>query len=104
MIATITFAFDMDDLLDALDLELLDEEHDAEFDVDDDGIIWFYDEDMDVWLYFDEDLDDWAEIDEDGTVWYLDEEDDVVYYYDEESDEWIEYDGLDEEEDDSASW
>ena len=38
MIATITFAFDLDDLLDALDLELVeDEEYDYELDCDEDG-------------------------------------------------------------------
>ena len=40
--------------------------------------------------YFDEDLDDWAEVDENGDVWYLDEETDVLYFYDDESDEWVE--------------
>jgi hypothetical protein len=93
MIATITFAFDLDDLLDSLDLELveeeeLDEEYDLEFDIDEDGVIWYFDEDGTDW-YYDEDLGDWAEVTEDGDVWYYDE-DDVVYYYDEESDEWVE--------------
>ena len=94
MIATITFAFDLDDLLDSLNLELveeeeLDEEYDLELDIDEDGVIWFYDEEEDIDYYFDDDLGDWAEVDEDGTVWYVDE-DEVVYYYDEESDEWVE--------------
>ena len=104
MIVTVTMAFDLDDLLDALDLELLDEEQDVEFDVDADGIIWFYDEDLDTWFYFDEDLDDWAEYDEDGTVWYLDEESDALYYFDDEADDWVEVDSSDEEDEDVAAW
>jgi len=103
MIVTVTMAFDLDDLLDALDLELLDEEHDAEFDVDEDGTIWFYDEELDVSYYYDEDLNDWAEIDEEGTVWYLDEESDILYYFDDEADDWVEVEEF-EEDDDSASW
>ena len=90
MIVTLTLALDLDDLLDALDLELLeDEEYDAEYDID-------------------EDLDDWAEVDLDGTVWYLDEETDILYYFDDEADDWVEVEEFEEEEeeeeDDSASW
>ena len=90
MIVTVTMAFDLDDLLDSLDLELVEDEEldDLEFDIDEDGTIWYCDEDGTDW-YYDEDLGDWAEVTEDGTIWYYDE-DDVVYYYDEESDEWVE--------------
>ena len=105
MIVTLTLALDLDDLLDALDLELLeDEEYDAEYDIDEDGTIWFYDEETDTDYYFDEDLDDWAEVDEDGTVWYLDEETDILYYFDDEADDWVEVEEFEEEDDDSASW
>lgn len=91
MIATITFAFDMDDLLDALDLELVeDEEYDFEIECDEDGILWFYDDEVGADYYFDEDLDDWAEVTEDGTVWYLDEETNELYYFDDEVEDWIE--------------
>ena len=101
MIVTLTLALDLDDLLDALDLELLeDEEYDAEYDIDEDGTIWFYDEETDTDYYFDEDLDDWAEVDEYGIVWYVDE-DEVVYVYD----DFIEHDWvLYEEDEDASAW
>ncbi len=88
MIVTVTMAFDLDDLLDSLDLELVEEEH--EFNIDENGVIWFYEEETDIDYYFDEDLDDWAEVDAEGTVWYLDEETDILYYFDDEADDWIE--------------
>ena len=94
----VTLSFNLDNLLDALDLELV-EEFDEEYDIDEDGIVWYYDDEIEAVYYFDEDLDDWAEVDENGDVWYLDEETDVLYFYDDESDEWVEC-----EEDDSASW
>ena len=99
MIVTVTMALDLDDLLDALDLELIDAEDDAEFDVDEDGVIWYYEEESDTLYYFDEDLDDWAEVDEDGEAWYVDEEE-IVYVYDDEADEWVEYDESDDEDED----
>jgi hypothetical protein len=94
MIVTVTFAFELDDLLDTLDLELVeeedfeDEDEDIDFVYDQDGVVWFYDEDLDVWYYFDEDLNDWAEVDADGTVWYCDEEGEL-FYFDDESDDWV---------------
>jgi hypothetical protein len=87
MIVTVTMAFDLDDLLDALDLELIEDE---ECDTDENGVVWFYDEETDIDFYFDEDLDDWAEVDAEGTVWYLDEETDILYYFDDEADDWFE--------------
>jgi hypothetical protein len=100
MIVTINLSFDLDDLLDVLDLELVEEEE-HEFDIDEDGVIWYYDEELDISYYFDEDLDDWAEVTEDGDVWYLDEETDVLYYFDDEADDWV---NVEAEEDDSAAW
>ena len=96
MIASITLLVDVEELLAALDLEVV-EELDEEFDIDEDGTIWFYDEESDALYYFDEDLDDWAEIDEDGIVWYVDESGDV-YCYDDESDDWVEYDDSEDDE------
>jgi hypothetical protein len=87
MIVTVTMAFDLDDLRDALDLELIEDE---ECDIDENGVVWFYDEETDIDYYFDEDLDDWAEVDAEGTVWYLDEETDILYYFDDEADDWVE--------------
>jgi len=101
MFASITLLVDLEELLDALDLEIV-EEDDAECDIDEDGTIWFYDEESDVLYYYDEDLEDWAEVDEDDNVWYVDEEE-IVYVYDDEADEWVEYDESEDEED-SASW
>jgi hypothetical protein len=102
MIVTVTMAFDLDDLLDSLDLELVDAEDNSDFeidfDIDEDGVIWSYDEESDILYYFDEDLEDWAEVDEDDNVWYVDE-DDILYFYDDESDEWIEC-----EDEDVAAW
>ena len=100
MIASITLLVDVEELLAALDLEVV-EEFDEEFDIDEDGIIWFYDEESDALYYYDEDLEDWAEVDEDGTVWYLDEETDILYYFDDEADDWVEVDSEDE---DVAAW
>jgi hypothetical protein len=88
MIATITFAFELDELLDALDLELTE---DDEYEIDEDGVLWRYDVETETDYYFDEDLDDWAEVDEDGTCWYLDEEEGIYYCYDHDADEWVEY-------------
>jgi len=87
MFASITLLVAVEELLDALDIELI-EEDDAEYDIDEDGVIWFYDDETDSMYYYDEDLDDWAEVGEDGTVWYFDELENV-YFYDDESDEWI---------------
>jgi len=89
MIVTINLSFDLDDLLDVLDLELVEEEE-HEFDIDEKGVVWLYDEETDIDYYFDEDLDDWAEVDAEGTVWYLDEETDILYYFDDEADDWVE--------------
>ena len=98
MLASITLLVDVEELLAALDLEVV-EEFDEEFDIDEDGTIWFYDEESDALYYFDEDLDDWAEVDEDGIVWYLDEEGDLYVY-----DDFIEHDWVLYEEDDSSAW
>jgi hypothetical protein len=98
MLASITLLVDVEELLAALDLEVV-EEFDEEFDIDEDGTIWFYDEESDALYYFDEDLDDWAEVDEDGIVWYLDEEGDIYVY-----DDFIEHDWVLYEEDDSSAW
>jgi hypothetical protein len=98
MIASITLLVDVEELLDALDLEVV-EEFDEEFDIDEDGVIWYYEEELDTLYYFDEDLDDWAEVDEDGEAWYVDEEE-IVYVYDDEADEWVEYDESDDEDED----
>jgi hypothetical protein len=96
MIASITLLVDVEELLAALDLEIV-EEFDEEFDIDDDGVVWHYDAESDTMSYFDEDLDDWAEVDEDGYAWYVDESG-VVYCYDDESDDWVEYDDSEDEE------
>ena len=91
MIASITLLVDVEELLAAFGLELIeDEEYDFELDCDENGVIWFYDEETDIDYYFDEDLDDWAEVDAEGTVWYLDEETDILYYFDDEADDWFE--------------
>jgi hypothetical protein len=102
MIVTINLSFDLDDLLDVLDLELVEEEE-HEFNIDENGVTWFYEEETDIDYYFDEDLDDWAEVTENGDVWYLDEETDILYYFDDEADDWVDVD-VDVEEDDSAAW
>jgi len=101
MIASITLLVDVEELLTALDLEVV-EEFDEEFDIDEDGTIWFYDEESDVVYYYDEDLEDWAEVDEDDNVWYVDESGDV-YWFDDESDDWVLFED-EEDEDDSAAW
>jgi hypothetical protein len=61
MIASITLLVNVEDLLDALDLEVieeLDEEYDVEFDVDEDGTVWFYDEEVDEWVTYDDEEDE----------------------------------------------
>ena len=96
MIASIALLVDVEELLAALDLEVV-EELDEEFDIDEDGTIWFYDEESDILYYFDEDLNDWAEVDEDGEAWYVDGSGDV-YCYDDESDDWVQYDDSEDKE------
>jgi hypothetical protein len=35
-------------------------EEEEEFELDEDGTAWWFDEDEEVWYYFDEDEDDWV--------------------------------------------
>jgi hypothetical protein len=110
MNVTVTFAYDFDELLDLLNFDLLEyvdvdveDEDDDGIEYDEDGIAWYYDEELDATFYFDEDLEDWAEVDEDGVVWCVDESG-IAYWFDDESDDWVEYDESEDEEDDASAW
>lgn len=113
MNVTVTFAYDFDELLDLLNFDLLEyvdvdveDEDDDGIEYDEDGIAWYYDEELDATFYFDEDLEDWAEVDEDGVAWCVDEETGITYYFDAEADDWVEYEDSeeDESENDASAW
>ena len=108
MNVTFTVICDVESLFDFLNfepveyVEVEDDEEGVEY--DEDGIAWYYDEELDATFYFDEDLEDWAEVDEDGVAWCVDDESGIVYWFDDESDDWVEYDDSEDEEDDAAAW
>lgn len=109
MNVTFTVVCDFDQLFDFLNfepVECVEVEDDDGIEYDEDGIAWYYDEELDATFYFDEDLEDWAEVDEDGVAWCVDDESGIVYWFDDESDDWVEYDESeeDDEEDDAAAW
>jgi hypothetical protein len=103
MNVTFTVFCDFDQLFDLVDFELVEDDEEG-IEYDEDGIAWYYDEELDATFYFDEDLEDWAEVDEDGVAWCVDEETGIAYYFDIESDDWVEYDESEDEEDDASAW
>ena len=58
-----TFAFfNFEELLDFMGFELIeDEEVEEEYEYDDEGTAYWYDEENDVWYWYDEESDDWYE-------------------------------------------
>lgn len=54
--------FDFNDLLDFMGFEVIeDEEVVEEYEYDDEGTAYWYDEENDVWYWYDEESDDWYE-------------------------------------------
>lgn len=110
MNVTFTVVCDFDQLFDLLNFDLVEcvevEDDEDGIEYDEDGIAWYYDEELDATFYFDEDLEDWAEVDEDGVAWCVDEETGIAYYFDAEADDWVEYDESeeDESENDASAW
>ena len=107
MNVTFTVVCDFDQLFDLLNFGLVEyvevEDDEEGIEYDEDGIAWYYDDELDATFYFDEDLEDWAEVDEDGVAWCVDESG-IAYWFDDESDDWVEYDESEDEEDDASAW
>ncbi len=63
LIALASFVENMEEIDDDVDFFNDDEEEDEEYEYDDEGVAYWYDEENEVYYWYDEESDDWYECD-----------------------------------------